>query len=451
MMKLHELLIASTLASWAASAAAPVPDSFGAPRDNIASRLQPDGVTYEEGEHIFIYMDVFNAGGQEEQVNVGAGLAQGLELNGPGDQIIKRRPRRAGRFRPMKVPAGKQVEAQYFYVSGNQLALYPPLKAGSYVLRWNGKAGDGLIPPAASSRFKVKAKAPSRMVPDSELKDVPFGKEAGGLQTRVWSRWRKFYAGEPVMLTVELKNVSDRSHDYHFPQVFINGRLDVRSSNGTKIPYISHSAQTMNNRRTVKPGATALLESADLAMSYFVFEPGKYTVRFPGAKAWGAQLSFPGTADKGPPDSSIPPSNEFGFEVLPAKVRRPVQEVLGRLLQMRPEGWNCETSPISNTYARPGPRWSRVRTVSYLFTHREMYRGGRLDQLQIAPVSFTITSSKPVKEPWHFDARRQRHMKQADYLGESPFGHVFLVPPEPSALKHWPSPKKDLTKCLEIE
>jgi hypothetical protein len=80
-----------------------------------------------------------------------------------------------------------------------------------------------------------------------------------------------------------------------------------------------------------------------------------------------------------------------------------------------------------------------------------MYRGGRLDQLQIAPVSFTITSSKPVKEPWHFDARRQRHMKQADYLGESPFGHVFLVPPEPSALKHWPSPKKDLTKCLEIE
>ncbi|MDP6504085.1 MAG: hypothetical protein QF886_10735, partial [Planctomycetota bacterium] len=168
MMKLHELLIASTLASWAASAAAPVPDSFGAPRDNIASRLQPDGVTYEEGEHIFIYMDVFNAGGQEEQVNVGAGLAQGLELNGPGDQIIKRRPRRAGRFRPMKVPAGKQVEAQYFYVSGNQLALYPPLKAGSYVLRWNGKAGDGLIPPAASSRFKVKAKAPSRMVPDSE-------------------------------------------------------------------------------------------------------------------------------------------------------------------------------------------------------------------------------------------------------------------------------------------
>jgi hypothetical protein len=97
--------------------------------------------------------------------------------------------------------------------------------------------------------------------------------------------------GEPVLLSLHLRNDSPGTVLIDPQQVGVNDSLDVFGPDGSKLPSIAPTVQTTGGFRSLEPGQTlALFDNLDLAKQYALTEPGVYRVRFNGR---GLQVAEP--------------------------------------------------------------------------------------------------------------------------------------------------------------
>ncbi|MHC4780863.1 MAG: hypothetical protein ACYTFG_20015 [Planctomycetota bacterium] len=186
----------------------------------------------------------------------------------------------------------------------------------------------------------------SRNVPETagftevDPSKVPFGSPGPGykgLQARVFSRRIEHFAGRPIEVEVEIRNFGDEDRNSReVPHVlFRNAQFDVRDALGNPVPPIVLGTQYYATDRVLRPGETWKLGRGDLARSFYLYEPGLYSVRFPGS---------PEPREEG---RDFPPvSNRFTFRVLPPEAANPVLEIVGQVLEAKPDDWDLFVSGI---------------------------------------------------------------------------------------------------------
>lgn len=429
--------------------------AWSAPVDGLRTRFVSDRSVYEQGQYIWLWLDVLNTTDEPVQMAWGSALENRLRLvDGKGQQVT-RTPRAwnelPGHVGVRAVAAGKHVELMMFYICGNEYGAYPPLKPGRYRALWTTKLGEsvkgGRLAPSSAVTFEVVPRKVLPPVPDGQAKDVPWGEAEGGLQTRIRADRNRYYAGDPIPITVEVRNVSDETLRYFLPQVAINGRITVKDAQSRDVPYIHGTAQTSNPLMSLEPGKTAVLDAQDLAEYHFLREPGKYTAHWPGRRA-RERPDRPGRKKKRPKDSSLPPTNTFHFEVLPSDRVDPFDQALGLLIEKCPKDWHVESGPRFTRLGRPGTQRSRVPCHQYRFVHKDRFRCGLLDRLQIRTITIWIAREKAAEEPWDVDEYGQK--RKTEYLGQGKHGHIYVEPIHESPLKHWPSAIADIMKWLGV-
>ena len=427
--------------------------AWSGPTAGLKVRLVSDRAVYEEGQYVWLWLDTLNVSGKAMCVAYGSSLGILLRLTDAENRVLK--PVRLdppGNVGVRSIAPGKQTDLMLFFVSGNQHATYAPLKPGRYRATWSVEPGapikGGRLAPSASVSFEVVPKGPPGRTSVGMARDVPWGEPDGGLRTRLRADGNTFAAGEPIPVTVEVRNIAKKTLHYHVPQIAMNGRIDVKDSAGRRVPYVHDMAQTMNPLLSLEAGQAHVLEAPDLASYYFLRKPGAYTARWPGAKAWGVMPAALEGMPAEPRDSDLPGTNTFAFRVLPSDCVELFDLALGALLASRPREWRIDAAPPVSRLGRPGSQWSRVPCRQYRFEHREMYGDGRLDRLQIHPITLYLALERAVGEPWDLDAEAKK--KRTQYLGRGPFGYAYLAPVHDSAAKRWPSVTKDIRECLKL-
>ena len=456
--------------------------TWSQPTEGLRTRFVSDREVYEEGDYIWLYLDVLNATDAPVELAWGSGLENRLQLVGRDAKVIEMR--RKGPSENVGVRAlapRKQVPLMLFYICGNDAARYAPLGPGRYRAVWPATAEervkDAHLAPGCEVTFQVVPGKVRPTPPGSGVTEVPWGRRKEGLQTRIRCPRNKFYAGEPIPVTVELRNVSDKVLRYSTSFRAANNKLAVLDARNRPVPYTNWLGSTSCSTLPLEPRQVAVLGAIDLSAFYFLRRPDEYSVRWLGAKAlnFGRFFTWPGTpedtgktparpqvgrdapvrATEGPDgkgqdakEPDIPGTNRFRFEVLSSEHNDPFDAALAVLLENRPAGWDVVMRPSVSRVSRPGHQWSRVPARHCCFRHQDMYRDHRLDQLQIAPVSFWLAAEMAVEEPW--DAQSDQEQGTTEYLGRGDFGHLYLFPLQKSSLRHWPAVKEDLLKWLAV-
>lgn len=440
-----------------------MPKGYAKPVNGLASRLVSVASEYEEGDNVFLCLDVFNASDNPIPLAFGSALEGWLQLLDDKGRPVRARDRSSGDWRANRnVSPGKQIELSAFYVSGGQSATYEPLKPGRY-RAVGALAGDetiqalkklnldkvSFVPWHVPTRsqvlvFEVVPRRPEPVVPGSEVADVPWGQAKGGLQTRIVSSRNRSYVGRPLPMKVELRNVGKQTIHYLKPQVSVNGWIDVRDSQGKPVRYVAGSCRTLNPMVPIRPGETAVLDEFDLECAYFLLKPGKYTAQWPGCKAWGSPLG------RGKPlEPDIPATNTVSFEIVPAAERNSIGETMTILEEECPRDWAFEHGRWSRVSPRPGPQWSRVPCSSYQFSRYDRCDcGPTTTKGPMHTVSVWLAREKAVEEPWHIDDEKTR---PSEYLGETPFGHLYVEAGDPNLSRHWPTAKSDIAQWLKAK
>jgi len=400
---------------------------FGRAVGGLTARLTPGQTTYQEGQNVWLYLDVRNVGDEPLKVAWGRTVEARLRLTsatGEARHVTKPVVPNVG---VTTLPRGRQ-SSETLYVSGNQYALYAPLKPGRYQAMWEVAKGEqvkgGRLPPTtAPVSFEILPTDSASLV--SAANSVPYGPARGGLRTRVFAQGTKFPAGSPIVIGVEMKNVGQQERRYYQPVSGDDGCLTVQDGAGKAAPYLCGSVQTMNPKRPLAPGRTTLLGTLDLTEYYLLLKPGTYTVKYVG--------------------DQFPPSNALSFEVVPAEGTDPLLRALTVLVENRPKEWHVVSPRPVSYLEQPGPQWSRVHCRRYTFEHKDQYADG-LKPPKTEPVSLWIATQRAVKEPWQLSEEEQA--AQTEYCGECAFGHVYLQPPHPTALARWSALKDNVMGWL---
>jgi len=463
--------IGSVVVWWLVAAVAhagEMPKGYGKPVNGLASRLVSMASKCQEGDSVFLYLDVFNASDKPIPLAFGGALDGWLQIfDDKARPIIRPRDRASGDWRmTWTLSPGKQRELTRFYICGSHSAMYEPLKPGTYRAVWALEADETVralkklnldnvsfhpwqVPTRSGAvEFEVVPRKPEPLVPSSEVTDVPWGEAKGGLQTRISAPRSKFYAGGRVPVKVEIRNVGQQTLHYRVPLVAVNDWVKVLDSHGNPVPYLEGLFQTINPLVVIKPGESRVLDQFSLGDSCFLLKPGKYTAHWPGCKARGSSGgALPGIEQ--PQDSEIPATNTFSFEIVPAAERNPAGQAMTILEGKCPRDWTLEQSRWSLVSPRPGPQWSRVPLQWYSFN-----RSGRCDcgptttKGPMHTVSVRLAREKAVEEPWQIDDEKAR---PSEYLGETPFGHLYVEAGDPNLAKHWPTAKSDIAQWLKAK
>lgn len=159
---------------------------------------------------------------------------------------------------------------------------------------------------------------------------VPFGPNTSGLEARVYSDRTAYHAGDPIAVTVELKNTGSRPLKvFTNPRVvFSKSEFEVLDAQGRPVPSVRPPISSYAGSPELEPGKTVLFARGDLAKSFYLYKPGKYSVTFP-------RDSNPECEDY----AAEPVSNAFTVEVLPSKVTNLFLVLVGSVLDRLPENW----------------------------------------------------------------------------------------------------------------
>jgi hypothetical protein len=435
-----------------------LPEGYHKVINGLASRLVAEG-TYEEGTHFSLRMDVFNAGDAAVKVARGPGVEERLRLTDEKGNLLIPREREKGQIEavsPCSIAPGKQRNTAWVYVSGSQSAMYDPLKPGRYraVLASPEDQTDqgARLPPESNTvSFEIVPRKDVRPVPGSQVGDVLWGQEKGGLQTRIRARRNCFYPGTPVPVVLEMKNMSRKTLQYVVPGLGFQFELRVLRDGSEEPPPLTGLGQPGDLASAIKPGDTVTLEELDVTGYYLVQKPGRYTVQYPGGRAHD-------------PYSDIPPSNVFEWEILATAISDPLERAVGVLFDACPNDWRLQASRdlmLPDNLDQPGAQWGRVPCRHYTFVQDRRCEQCPSGYRWVYSVQVWIATQKAVLEPWDLGKRtgeewrpeeqEKQEAKLSDYLGLSPFGHVYLGRIHKTSLKCWPTAKEDIIRWLKVK
>lgn len=236
-----------------------------------------------------------------------------------------------------------------------------------------------------------------------------------GFDVRLIPLSNAFVLGQPIPLRLEIENTSNETLGYTRTSYMVNDPLEVKDPNGRPVPYLDSSYQTMIGVDFVEPGEmVVLVERYDLYSQYHITKPGRYTIQFKK-------------------EIYLRPSNLLEIDIQPGPLAS-VETVIETLKPVLPPGWsltrsrlrdrphlNLESSPGFNIYL-VGKRGKKATPDPGIFIH-----------LYVDP------------PPSYID----RFAREAEFLGDSPLGPVYLAAHEAETL--WPDYRQQIAAALAIQ
>ena len=323
------------------------------------------------------------------------------------------------------------------------------LSPGKHTVRFAVAGG------AAQNRFRAVSNPVEIEIAGAANTNPPsaWGETKDGLRSRLVAETNVFPAGQPISMRIEVQNVGDQVRRLSYPTAPYFDVVQVTDAGGHRAPFLGTGLLQLANQETnLSPGASAIFEPFDLAQTYFVRTPGRYTVK------WTEQFS------------AVPPSGEFQFDLTGVKDRAESDELVGRLLPLSissgSSGWlddspanpamvgtTNETQPFGRLWLqgghyqksaglRPGGNWTTVPGYAFVI-HRDRY-GSRM-----ANTNYDAT----VVWLWLTDIAAgsggmlRDGLPASEYLGKISRWHVYISA-DAKALKAWPTAKEDIQRAL---
>ena len=181
-----------------------------------------------------------------------------------------------------------------------------------------------------------------------------WGDTNNGLRTRISAEKQSFRAGDPVSVKLEIENVGEQPRYYQTPAAPHNQVLIVVDEQGREVPYLGGLSQVQVRSEKLAPGQSRVMASFDLAEAYYLRQPGRFSVRWPGE-----MLLRRDTDDPTSPFAS-PASAPFEFDVTASPMAAKDGDPIGRLLPLVKKSWWLEGGSSHTTKLHPGSNRSEV-------------------------------------------------------------------------------------------
>jgi len=254
-----------------------------------------------------------------------------------------------------------------------------------------------------------------------------------GLRTRISAEKHAFAAGASIPLKLEMENVGVRAWKYETPAVPYNNTLIVTDKSGRPVPYLAGLSQVAVRLKEIAPGAHEEMRAFDLGESFYLRQPGRYLVRWPGG------LVLRGDAESPMERAKSPETAAFEFDITPDATASADGDPIGRLLPLVKEKWWLTGSGKTGKI-RPGGNREEVLGCFVYFHY--VPTGYKQDS---GMVSLWLTEN----------AAGERTMDgewpvASEYLGKVDRWHVY-VHVDAIGGKAWPTAKEDIKQALAAE
>jgi len=252
---------------------------------------------------------------------------------------------------------------------------------------------------------------PSVVLADS-AQQVP---EQKGLETQLVPLGSEYVLGKPMKLRVQLANRSPSPLPYNpyataYDYDGNSGPLAVIGPDGKRQPYLGdwmmHQDMIGGRSPTLEPGAVVTLFECDLADYYYIGAPGHYSVQYRSL--------------------DTPSSNTLEIDIKPGNLSV-VDAVVGRLLHSF-SSW----SVVKMDPGRSGPKELEAARAAIA-----VYKD---------PLHFHSTFGMTVwvtDEPVDLSRLQGSSWEGIEYLGRSPWGHVYARIPNKRYYSYFRAPEKE--------
>jgi len=226
----------------------------------------------------------------------------------------------------------------------------------------------------------------------------------------------EFVIGQPMLLSLQMKNDGNAPAIYEHPPVMLNDPLLVTGPDGETVPYVDTSYQTMAYPDAVVPGeVVALADAYDVTSQYRIIRPGRYRFQFRGTHHGGK------------------PSNVLEVDVKPGPLPR-VEQIIERLLPVLPAEWKFTRRAVSESDDID------VASVGQLYIHLIGRPGGKGGDGGVLLIILPGSDASET-DPW---------LKESfDFWGLSPWGLVYASVHDADPL--WPNHRAEIMGVLEIK
>ena len=415
--------------------------------DGLQTRLFLDVARVEAGRRVMAYLDVRNvseapvAVARMDELGRLIHVSKRKQPGGTWVRVLPEDPMRIGRSKTTVVLGpGKRAEAWHLRLD----AAFALIGEGVYRLQWpripaKQYVAKGRVPPPSLAVTLTITPHRGAGKAIDWLDGHAWSKPLGGLQTRLTAPARRFAAGKPIPMRVEMRNGSKHEvRSLGRGTVFFGNTVTVTDATGARLQYLLREQQPGWPGIAIAPGRRVVLCQFDLSDCYYLRRPGRYVVVMTKGDSMAGY-------------SATPASPPFEIEIAPDPSAEADGNPIGRLMAAMPKNWvvlrgcpNASGPPVR--VRRPGRYFSRVpcRTVIlHRYVRHTMH----------APPSVKIWLAQRRAEPEAWQP--PRHVldnvpSPTRYLGGNRHFHVYVdVSRLPT--KIWPSLFSDLKKALRCD
>ena len=312
---------------------------------------------------------------------------------------------------------------------------------GTYRIQWPEIPAEyaikGRAPPASNTVMLKITEAKAFEEAEVKWLDAHAWSEPGrdGLVSRLTAHRRRFAAGEPIRMRIEVRNTGGNAVRYYDASSYWGGDIAITGVDGRKLRWLAPPVSTQSDGPKITPGDTVILDEFDASSYCYLRKPGKYTVRYRGTASY----------------SAIPPSPPFEIEVVSSPDAGADGDPAGRLLAALPKGWSLWGSTRAGiAYCRPGLHWSRVRGGCMRLVHSSYSPKGRPGNRGIPPIIVWLVRQRAKHVLWQASGNQwDPQQKPTTYLGAGLRWHVYVYIPS-GAGKAWPTAVRDIGKALGV-
>lgn len=220
--------------------------------------------------------------------------------------------------------------------------------------------------------------------------------------------------GDPIKVSLSLKNQGDRETMVDQSATAFDC-FEVTGPDGQSAPYVGFMGQIQSKRVNVQPSSTATIaDGLDLTDNYVFEKAGRYSIRFRGE------------------GTGVPASNAITVDVAPGQMTE-LDQLLIRLLPVRPKGWHLTKSPRDQHEVAP---FGRSRVAGYEAHICRSYMQGEAVYLWL-----TKAEAQPAPD--------QKPRIKSEYLGRTRGLDVYVAEDSKTPTL-WPKATEDISRVLQI-
>jgi hypothetical protein len=240
------------------------------------------------------------------------------------------------------------------------------------------------------------------------------GASTNGVEAELSTTQTQVQLGDSIKVFLTVKNQGNRETMVDMSATAFDC-FEVKGPDGQSAPYVGFIGQVASRPMSVQPSSSkSIAEGLDLTDKYVFEKPGRYSIRFRGE------------------GMDVPTSNPITVEVTPGQLGELDQLVL-RLLPLRPKGWSLTKSPRSQHEVAP---FGQSRAPGYEAHICRNYMQGEAVYLWL-----TKAEAQPVPG--------QKPRITSEYLGRTGGLHVYVAEASKTPAL-WPKAIEDISRALQI-